>query len=105
MVLCGLAQGAAGVVSGGSHLIGSQMRNMIRLFRDGQVEKATAIHNQLDPFFKALAANGRVNPIPILRAAMEVAGHAVGPPRLPLCEATPEERERIKEHLLRLGII
>jgi 4-hydroxy-tetrahydrodipicolinate synthase len=105
MVLCGLAQGAAGVVTGGSHLIGSQMKDMIRLFLDGQVDKAREIHNALDPFFKALAPHGRVNPIPILKAALEIAGHAVGPPRLPLSKATSEETESIKKHLVRLGII
>ncbi len=105
MVLCGLAQGAAGVVTGGSHLIGSQMKDMVRLFLDGQVDKARKIHNALDPFFKALAPHGRVNPIPILKAALEIAGHAVGPPRLPLSKATSEETESIKKHLVRLGII
>ena len=105
MVLCGLAQGAAGVVSGGSHILGDQIRNMINLFLQGQIVKARDIHNQLDPFFKALGANDRVNPIPILRAAIEIAGYPVGPPRLPLVEATVEEKQMIKKHLVRLGVI
>lgn len=105
MVLCGLAQGAAGVVSGGSHLIGDKIKMMINFFLDGENERALKIHNELDPFFKALSPNGRINPIPVLKAALEIAGHPVGPPRLPLFKAKPEERKLIEKHLLRLGVI
>ncbi len=105
MVLCGFVQGAAGVISGGSHLIGDKMREMINFFLHGQNESALKIHNELDPFFRALAPNGRINPNPVLKAALDIAGHPVGPPRLPLNEATPEERENIKKHLIRLNVI
>ena len=105
MVLCGLVQGAAGVISGGSHLIGDKMKEMINFFLNGHNESALKIHNELDPFFRALAPNGRINPIPVLKAALDIAGHPVGTPRLPLDEATPEEKENIKKHLVRLGVI
>ncbi len=103
MVLCGLVQGAAGVVSGGSHLIGDKMRTMINYFTSGQNEKALKIHNELDPFFRALAPNGRINPIPVLKAALEITGHPVGPPRSPLSKATTEEKAQIEKHLIRLA--
>jgi 4-hydroxy-tetrahydrodipicolinate synthase len=105
MVLCGFVQGAAGVVSGGSHLIGGKMREMITFFLRGQNESALKIHKELDPFFRALAPNDRINPTPVLKAALDIAGHPVGPPRLPLNEATPEEKENIKKHLIRLNLI
>jgi 4-hydroxy-tetrahydrodipicolinate synthase len=105
MALCGLAQGAAGVVSGGSHLTGDKMRNMISLFLSGQNDKAREIHFELDPFFKSLAPNNRINPIPVLKAALEIAGHPVGPPRLPLYEATVEERKMIEKELKRLNVV
>jgi len=105
MVLCGMVQGAAGVVSGGSHVIGDKMRNMIELFLAGKVKEAEKIHQALDPFFKSLGPVGGVNPIPGLKAAIEFMGIPVGPPRLPLVESTKEEKESIKKQLLRLGII
>ncbi len=105
MILCGMVQGAAGVISGGSHLLGDRIRRMIDLFLGGEVEQARAIHMALDPFFKALCPGGRVNPIPVLKAALELAGHPVGPPRLPLDPATAEEREAIKKHLVRLKVL
>jgi 4-hydroxy-tetrahydrodipicolinate synthase len=105
MILCGLVQGAAGTISGGSHLFGDKIRNMMELFLSGNNGEALKIHKDLDPFFKALCPNRRVNPIPVLKAAMEIAGHPVGPPRLPLDTATEQERAQIREHLIRLEVI
>ena len=105
MVLCGLAQGAAGVVSGGSIIIGAQMREMIDRFLAGNVAGALEIHNALDPLFKAFGSNGRVNPIPLWKAAMNLCGLEVGPPRLPLAPATNEEVEIIRIQLKRLEVL
>lgn len=105
MVLCGMVQGAAGVVSGGSHVIGDKMRNMIELFLSGKVKEAEKIHKELDPLFKSWSPIGGVNPIPGLKAAIEFMGIPVGPPRLPLIESTKEEKESIRKGLNRLAII
>lgn len=59
----------------------------------------------LDPFFKAFCQNGRINGIPIWKAAMNLCGLNVGPARQPFDEATPEEIAVIKTHLKRLEVI
>ena len=105
MVLCGLAQGAAGVVSGGSIIIGKLMRKMINAFLAGDVAGARKIHMDLDPLFKAFGSNGRINPIPLWKAAINLCGLKVGPPRLPLAPATNEEIRIMRDHLERLGIL
>jgi len=105
MVLCGLAQGAAGVVSGGSHVIGDKMRAMIDFFLSGRNDKAREIHLALHPFFKSMAPGEHTLPTPLLRAAIEMTGIPVGPPRLPLLEHTPEDKEAVRKHLVRLGVI
>jgi 4-hydroxy-tetrahydrodipicolinate synthase len=105
MVLCGLAQGASGVVSGASHLIGKQMREMIGRFLSGDIVGSRAIHMALDPFFKDFCQNGRTNGIPIWKAAMNLCGLKVGPPRLPLAPATAQETEVMRKHLVRLGLL
>jgi len=105
MVLCGLAQGAAGVVSGASHIIGRQMREMIDKFLAGDILGARKIHLALDPLFKDFCQNGRTNGIPIWKAAMNLCGLKVGPPRLPLAPATEAETEVIRGHLVRLEIL
>ena len=105
MVLCGLIQGAAGVVSGGAHLIPKQMREMINAFFAGDIARATELHHQLDPLFKSFCPNGRVNPLPVLRAAIEMTGWEVGPARMPLDEATDEEKAAVRAQLVRLGVL
>jgi len=102
MALAVLAQGGVGVVSGGSHVVGREMRRMINSFFSGRILDAIEIHLQLSKFFDALTLNGRTNPIPLLRAAIEVSGFPVGNPRPPLTPATRKERkiiERIIEEL------
>ncbi|MFA6272851.1 MAG: 4-hydroxy-tetrahydrodipicolinate synthase [Patescibacteria group bacterium] len=105
MVLCGLAQGASGVVSGASHIIGKQMRKMINLFLSGDLAGARKIHMALDPLFKDFCQNGRTNGIPIWKAAMNLCGMKVGPPRLPLAPATAQEIAVMRKHLVRLGLL
>ena len=76
-----LAVGAVGVVSVASHVAGLEIRSMIEAYLGGDGAAALAQHEALIPLFKALFAT--TNPIPI-KAALELIGWPVGPPRLPL---------------------
>ena len=105
MALCGLVQGAAGVVSGGSHVVGDKMRKMMESLLAGKVKEAEELQKALDPLFKSFSPTNGVNPIPGLKAALEFIGIPVGPPRLPLVESTEEEKEMIREQLLRLDVV
>jgi 4-hydroxy-tetrahydrodipicolinate synthase len=78
---------------------------MIDTFLDGDILGARAIHAALDPLFKDFCQNGRTNGIPIWKAAMNLCGLKVGPPRLPLDPATPEETGVMRGHLERLGLL
>lgn len=92
MVLQVLPQRGVGVVSGGSQVIGDRMGQMIEAYYTGDNARASRIYFQLAPFFAALNQNGRINPIPILRAAIErVSGIAIGAPRSPQVPSTAEE--------------
>lgn len=92
MVLQVLPQRGVGVVSGGSSILGDWMKAMIAAWFDGHTRRASEIYFRMAPFFAALNQNGRVNPIPILRAAIEIAsGIRIGPSRRPQARATAEE--------------
>jgi len=93
--------GATGVVSVAAHLAGPQMKEMIELARTGDVSGAWKIHTALLPLFKGLFITS--NPIPV-KAALEMAGHPVGPPRLPLVPASSEERQTIEQAMRDAGI-
>ncbi len=105
MVLSALSQGAVGAVSGGSHIIGRDMKKMIELFLCGKLKEAQEIHNKIYPLFRAFGGEDRVNPIPLLKEALNLIGVRVGGPRLPLHGANDKERDRMKKVLKGLGLI
>jgi 4-hydroxy-tetrahydrodipicolinate synthase len=94
--------GAVGVVSVASHLVGTQMRQMIDLIETGDVPAARKIHEALSPLFNALFVTS--NPIP-LKAALEMVGRPCGEPRLPLVPATNDERDRVRKALEDAGLL
>ena len=81
-----MAMGGYGVVSVLSHLVGSQIKQMMGLLLEGDVEKAGAEHRRLLPIFKIMFTVA--NPIPI-KYSLNHAGFHVGMPRLPLVD--PDE--------------
>ena len=94
--------GGLGGVCVHTHVVGPQVKEMIRLFRSGDVEGARALDAQLRPSIDLL----RVAPNPIaIKAALDLLGHDVGGLRLPLVEATAEEREAVRGCLERLGLL
>ena len=87
-----LSVGAVGVVSVASHLVGLQLKEMIHSFQSGEVSNALAIHEKLQPLFKALFMT--TNPIPI-KAALELSGWNVGNPRSPLSPLSNDMKKQL----------
>jgi 4-hydroxy-tetrahydrodipicolinate synthase len=73
--------GGYGVVSVASHVVGRQIKNMIGLILEGNIENAAAEHRRLLDIFNGLFIV--TNPIPV-KYAVQRAGFNVGNPRLPL---------------------
>jgi 4-hydroxy-tetrahydrodipicolinate synthase len=97
-----LELGGRGVVSVTAHLWGRQIKEMIRRHREGDVEGARAIHEELAPSYELLRV--QTNPIPI-KSALNLTGHRVGGHRLPLVESTEDELARIQDCLARAGLL
>jgi 4-hydroxy-tetrahydrodipicolinate synthase len=97
-----LCLGAVGVVSVAAHLVGGRIKQLCDLIEAGDIPAARKIHEELTPLFNALFITS--NPIPV-KTALEMVGHPVGPPRLPLVPATAEERERIRKALVDAGLL
>jgi 4-hydroxy-tetrahydrodipicolinate synthase len=102
LVLPFLELGGAGGVCVHTHVVGPQVKEMVRRFRAGDVEGARALDRELAPSIDLLRVV--VNPIAI-KCALELLGHDVGGLRLPLVEATDEEREAVRGCLERLGLL
>ena len=102
LVLPFLELGGRGGVCVHSHVVGPRVEQLVRLYRDGDVDGARALDEELRPSIDLL----RVAPNPIaIKCALSLLGHEVGGLRLPLVEATDEERDVVRGCLERLGLL
>jgi 4-hydroxy-tetrahydrodipicolinate synthase len=85
--------GGTGGILVASHLVGREMRRIV-----DEPERRHDIEDGLRDLYKALTVT--TNPIPV-KAAVNMAGHDVGGLRLPLVEASEEEKAVIREALER----
>ena len=97
-----LELGGAGGVCVHTHVVGPQVKEMVRRYREGDVDGARRLDQELAPSIDLLRVV--VNPIAI-KCALNLLGHDVGGLRLPLVEATSEEREAVRDCLERLGLL
>ncbi|UFJ42185.1 4-hydroxy-tetrahydrodipicolinate synthase [Brevibacillus humidisoli] len=87
-----LSIGGVGVVSVASHVVGSEMKDMIEAFTKGDHSQAASLHRKLLPVFEGLFAFPSPTPV---KAGLEKQGVPVGGVRLPLIELNEQERDFI----------
>ncbi|PRW64938.1 4-hydroxy-tetrahydrodipicolinate synthase [Actinopolyspora mortivallis] len=92
-----LDMGGCGGILVASHLVGPWMRRMVE-----EPARRGELDEELRPLYAALAAT--TNPIPV-KAALNLLGHPVGRPRLPLVEADAEETAQVRTALTGLGLL
>jgi 4-hydroxy-tetrahydrodipicolinate synthase len=97
-----LELGGVGGVCVHSHVCGPQVKEMIRLYKQGDHVEARRLNEAMAPAYDLLKVQS--NPIAI-KAALNILGHDVGGLRLPLVEANEEEKERVRDCLDRLGAL
>jgi 4-hydroxy-tetrahydrodipicolinate synthase len=97
-----LELGGVGGILVYTHVVGPRVRELVTRFTDGDVEGAREIEAELRPVIEALAVT--TNPIPV-KAALAMLGHDVGGLRLPLVEASDDEKSVIRETLERVGVL
>lgn len=109
MILEAYAQGGTerigGIVSGGSHIIGVQLRKMIETFNKGNIQEAAKLQQKYLPLFRIMGQNGRTNPASLLKEAMKMVGYNAGIPRLPLSPGTEKEIAEVRKVMEKLNII
>ena len=89
--------GGAGGILVSSHLVGAEMRRII-----DEPERRHEIEDGLRDLYKAMFVT--TNPIPV-KTAVNMIGLDAGPVRLPLVEASEEERAVIREALERHNLL
>jgi 4-hydroxy-tetrahydrodipicolinate synthase len=93
-----LELGGSGGVCVHTHVWGPQTKEMVRRHREGDVDGARALNEEMRPAFELLKVV--TNPIAI-KTAMNLLGHELGGFRLPMVEATEDEVQRIRALLER----
>jgi 4-hydroxy-tetrahydrodipicolinate synthase len=102
LILPFLELGGTGGVCVHTHVAGPQVKELVRRFRGGDAQGAKRIDEELAPAYELLKVT--TNPIAI-KAALNLLGHEVGGLRLPLVEASEDERAHIRNCLERLGAL
>jgi len=95
-----LSVGAVGVVSVSSHIVGSEMKDMIEAFFAGRVDAACKTHLHLLPLFKALFTT--TSPIP-LKWALNRLCYPAGEVRPPLYDMSVADKALVEESLRLVG--
>jgi len=91
-----LSVGGHGVVSVAAHIVGKEINEMIRSFKQGELNKAINLNKKLLTVFNNMFIN--TNPIPV-KEALNMAGMEVGCLRSPLTSLSENERKELKKAL------
>jgi 4-hydroxy-tetrahydrodipicolinate synthase len=97
-----LELGGIGGICVHTHVWGPQTKEMVRRYRDGDVEGARQLNDELAPAYDLLKV--QTNPIAI-KAALNLLGHEVGGYRLPMVDPSELELEQVRGCLERAGIL
>ncbi|HLY94553.1 MAG TPA: 4-hydroxy-tetrahydrodipicolinate synthase [Gaiellaceae bacterium] len=97
-----LELGGVGGVCVHTHVWGPQTKEMIRRYKDGDVEDARRLNDEMAPAYELLKIE--TNPIPI-KAAMNLLGHELGGYRLPMVDPTEQELAQVRSCLERAGVL
>ncbi len=97
-----LGLGGVGGICVHTHVWGRQTKELVRLFKAGDVDGARALNDELQPAYDLLKI--ATNPIPI-KAAVNLLGHEVGGYRLPMVEPTERELDAVRSCLERAGVL
>lgn len=97
-----IAVGAKGVISVASNVAPAMVSKMINAALAGDMATAAELHKKMYRLFRDLFID--TNPIPV-KCALALMGKIEEIYRLPLCETTPENREKIRKCLAELSLV
>lgn len=97
-----LAVGGCGVISVVANIIPKDVAEMVEAFLRGDVEKARRFHYKMLPLVKAMFIE--TNPIPV-KTAMGMMGMIEPTLRLPMCEMSQENEEKLEAVLKDYGLL
>ncbi|MBF0521865.1 MAG: 4-hydroxy-tetrahydrodipicolinate synthase [Candidatus Omnitrophica bacterium] len=97
-----MAIGGAGIISVVANIIPSDTARAVQLFAQGKLNEARQLHFQMLPLIKAMFLES--NPT-CVKTAMELLGMCSGELRLPLCEMSAANKDKLKDALKDYGLL
>lgn len=97
-----LALGGKGVISVTANIAPHEVSEMCRLWEEGNIGGARKLHYKLEPLNHAMFIE--TNPIPV-KTALAMMGKIKEEFRLPLCEMSEANKEKLKKTLSEFGLI
>lgn len=98
-LLPALVVGAQGGISSAYNIVPDLMVDLYQSFMRGDVKRAREIHFKLMPLWGMGLSPSTI------KEALNMLGRPIGPPREPLLPASQEEKRKLREILLNLGIL
>src|SRR5205807_47910 len=98
-----MSVGGEGVVSVVGNIVPRDMLALVRAAREGKWAEALRWHRKLFPLCRDLLGLA-TNPIPV-KAALKLLGRGTGELRLPMCEPDEAGEDRIRQTLVRYGLL
>ena len=96
-----IENGAVGVVSVASHLVGRQIKEMINLILEDKKTEAENIHQILLPFIEAIFEEPSPGPVKHL---LSESWENVGKPLLPMTDVSPELAKKLNDQYAKINI-
>ncbi|MFN3395390.1 MAG: 4-hydroxy-tetrahydrodipicolinate synthase [Thermodesulfovibrionales bacterium] len=96
-----LALGGKGVISVTANIAPHEVSEMCRLWEEGNIEEARRLHYSLEPLNSAMFIE--TNPIPV-KTALSMMGKIKEEFRLPLCEMSGANKEKLRKTLIEFGL-
>lgn len=97
-----MSLGGKGVISVLSNVAPQQTHNIAAACLEGDYQKAAKLQLEAIDMIESLFCE--VNPIPV-KTAMNLMGKEVGPLRLPMCEMSEANKERLRKSLVNYGLM
>ena len=94
--------GAKGVISVMSNIIPAETAKMVQFALDGDFKNAAKLQLKYLDFIDKLFIE--TSPVPV-KTAHNLLGLGVGEPRMPLCDMTPENLEKLKKSMKAVGLL
>jgi 4-hydroxy-tetrahydrodipicolinate synthase len=102
LTLAVLSIGGCGVISVVANIVPKDVSDMVKAFMDNDMKKARSLHFKMLPLIKAMFFE--TNPIP-LKTAMGMMGMIEPGLRLPMCEMSSANKEKLEKVLKEYGLM